>query len=148
MKFVVIRSNIKEAIAAVQRATNENANLPILKNILISATEQGITITATNLEIAITAFISGKVIESGNVTVPAQLLANLLNNLQSDRLNFETKENNVLVKTDNYSASLQGMLADDFPITPKIQDTKHFLEIKGVFLKEAIQQTTVACAIF
>lgn len=144
MKFVVIRSNIREAITAVQRATNENVNLPILKNILIIATDQGITVTATNLEIAITAFISGKVIESGSITIPAQLLSNLLNNLQSDRLNFESKDGNVEIKTDNYSANLQGLLADDFPITPKVQDIKHYFEIKGVFLKEAIQQTTIA----
>jgi DNA polymerase-3 subunit beta len=144
MKFVVIRSNIKEAIIAVQRATNENGNLPILKNILINTSENGIAVTATNLEIAITSFISGKVIEGGSITVPAQLISNLLNNLQSDRLNIESKETNIEIKTDNYNATLQGLSAEDFPITPKIQDIKHFFEIKGVFLKEAIQQTTIA----
>jgi DNA polymerase-3 subunit beta len=144
MKFVSLRSNIKDAIGAVQRAAGENTNLPILKNVIIQATDQGISIAATNLEFAITAVISGKVIESGKVTVPAGLIANLVGNLQSDRLNFESRGDNLEIKTDNYTALLQGMPADDFPITPKIADQKHYLEIKGVFLKEAIQQTTVA----
>ena len=144
MKFVSIRSNIKDAIGAVQRAASENANLPILKNIIINAGDGGISIAATNLEFAITATISGKIIEDGRVTVPAGLIANLIGNLQSDRLNFESRGNNLEIKTDNYNAILQGLPADDFPITPKIADHGHYLEIKGVFLKEAIQQTIVA----
>lgn len=144
MKFISIRSNVKDAINVVQRAASENANLPILKNIIINAGDGGISITATNLEFAITAMVSGKVIEEGRVTVPAGLAANLLGNLQSDRLNFESRGDNLEIKTDNYDATLQGLPADDFPITPKIADHKHHIEIKGVFIKESIQQTIIA----
>ncbi len=144
MKFVSIRSNIKDAIGAVQRATGENVNLPILKNVIIDAKDGGISIAATNLEFAITAIISGKIIESGRITVPAGLMVNLVGSLQSDRLNFESRGDNLEIKTDNYSATLQGLPADDFPITPKIADRGHYLEIKGVFLKEAIQQAAIA----
>ena len=119
MKFVSIRSNIKDGINAVQRAASENTNLPILKNIIINAGDKGISITATNLELAITAMISGKVIEAGRVTVPAGLAANLIGNLQSDRLNFESRGDNLEIKTDNYSAVLQGLPADDFPDHPQ-----------------------------
>ena len=144
MKFVSVRSNVKEAISVVQRAAGENVNLPILRNIIITASDAGISITATNLEFAITAIISGKVIEGGRVTVPAGLIANLIGNLQSDRLNFESRGNNLEVKTDNYTAILQGLPADDFPITPKITNQGNYIETKGLFLKEAIQQTIVA----
>ncbi len=144
MKFVSIRSNIKDAINAVQRAAGENTNLPILKNIIINVGDRGISITATNLELAITATVSGKVLEEGRVTIPAGLTANLIGNLQSDRLNFESRGDNLEIKTDNYTAAIQGLPADDFPITPKIADQNHYLEIKGVFLREAIQQTIVA----
>ena len=46
---------MKNAIAAVQRAASENVNLPILENIIITAGDKGISVTATNLELAITA---------------------------------------------------------------------------------------------
>jgi len=144
MKFVSIRSNIKDAIGAVQRAASENANLPILKNIIINANDGGISVAATNLELAITATISGKIIENGRITVPAALIANLMGGIQSDRLNFESRGDNLEIKTDNYSATLQGLPAEDFPITPKVADRGRYLEIKGVFLREAIQQTAVA----
>jgi DNA polymerase-3 subunit beta len=144
MKFVAIRSNVKEAISTIERAAGENLNLPILKNALIEAGSNGITLTATNLELAITSYVSGKVIESGKITAPLALLSNLITNIQSDRLNFGKKGNTLEIKTDNYNATLQGLAADDFPITPKIKSAEEYLEIKAVLLKEAIQQVVVA----
>ncbi len=144
MKFIVIRSNIKDAISVIEKAVGENTNLPILKNILIEAENNTITFTATNLEIAITHRVAGKVIEDGKITIPLSLFSSLIGNIQSDRLNFEKKENNLEIATDNYSAVINGMPADDFPITPKINNTEGYLEIKSIILKEAIQQISVA----
>ncbi|HVN26540.1 MAG TPA: DNA polymerase III subunit beta [Candidatus Paceibacterota bacterium] len=144
MKFIAIRSNIKEALSVIERATGENQNLPILKNILIETNDKGISFSATNLEIAINHAVVGKVIENGKTTAPLNLLSGVIGSIQSDRLNFEKKGNNIEITTDNYSATINGMPADDFPITPKIKTGGGYLEIKGIFLKEAIQQVTVA----
>ena len=144
MKFIALRSNIKESISIAEKAIGDNINLPILKNIFIEAYEGGVRFIATNLEIAITCNVSGKVIESGKITVPVGLFSNIIANIQSDRLNFEKKGDNLEIKTDNYSALLQGLSADDFPLTPKIKDTKSFIEIKGIFIKEAIGQVMAA----
>jgi DNA polymerase-3 subunit beta len=144
MKFIAIRSNIKDAISVIEKAVGENTNLPILKNILIEAENNSITFSATNLEIAIMHKVAGKVIENGKITVPLSLFSSLIGNIQSDRLNFEKKENNLEIATDNYSAVINGMPADDFPGTPKIKNNESYIEIKAAFLKEAIQQVTVA----
>lgn len=144
MKFIAIRSNIKNAISVIEKAVGENTNLPILKNILIEADNNTITFSATNLEIAISHKVAGKVIENGKITIPLTLFSSLIGNIQSDRLNFEKKENNLEVATDNYNAVINGISADDFPITPKIRNTEGYIEIKNIFLKEAIQQVTVA----
>lgn len=144
MKFIAIRSNIKDAISIIEKATGENQNLPILKNILIEAGEGGILFMATNLEIAIKHYVAGKIIEAGKITAPLALLSGLIGNIQSDRLNFEKKGNDIEIATDNYNATIHGMPADDFPITPKIKGEEGYLEIKGAFLREAIQQVTVA----
>ena len=53
MKLVIIRANLRDGLAAVERATGENQNLPILRNVLIEAEGGRIRLTATNLEIAI-----------------------------------------------------------------------------------------------
>lgn len=144
MKFIAIRSNIKDAISVIEKSAGENTNLPILKNILIEAANNIITFTTTNLETAVSHNVSGKIIEGGKITIPLSLLASLIGNIQSDRLNFEQKGNSLEVATDNYSAVIHGMAAEDFPITPKIKNPESYIEIKSVFFREAIQQTTVA----
>jgi DNA polymerase-3 subunit beta len=144
MKFIAIQSNIKEAISTVAAATGENTNLPILKNVLIKAANGIVDFIATNLEIGTTYHITGKVLEEGSLTVPISLLQNIINNIKSDRLNFETKGAALEIKTDNYSATIQGVSPEDFPPTPKIKNPESYLEIKGVFLKDAIQQVDAA----
>jgi DNA polymerase-3 subunit beta len=144
MKFVVIRSNLKEAINIIERASGDIPHLPILKNVLIKAEGGNIVLVATNLEIAVTANVAGKIIEDGMVTVPLSLFSSLVANLQSDRLNIESKGSLIEVTTDNYSATMQGTPADDFPVKPKIKEMNVWMEIKGVILREAIQQVMVA----
>lgn len=144
MKFVALRSNIKEALAAVEKAVGDNANLPILKNILIEANEGSVVFTATNLEMAISCKVNGKIIEEGKSTPPLSLLLSLINNIQSDRLNFASKENDLEVTTDNYNAVINGLSPEEFPITPTIEHQDRVIVIKGVILKEAIQQVAAA----
>lgn len=144
MKFIALRSGIKEAISIIEKAVGENTNLPILKNILIEARDGVIIFSATNLEIAINHKVAGKVIEDGKVSSPLNLLSSLIGNIQTDRLNFESKNNNLEVTTDNYDAVINGLSPDDFPITPTIKNKEKFITIKGAIIKEAIQQVVVA----
>ena len=144
MKAIVIKGNLKEALGAVERASGENLNLPVLKYARFEATEGKIELTATNLEIAITCFLAGKVIEKGKVNVPIGTFLNLINNLQSERLNLEKKGGQLEIKTDNYEAAIQTLPAEDFPIIPKIKNAEDFLELEAGVFKEALTQVIVA----
>ncbi len=147
MKFVAMRSNLREVLGSIERAAGDIPNLPILRNALIEAKDGRITLTATNLEIGVVAVLAGKVLEGGSVVVPLGLLSGLLSNLQTDRLNIESKEHHIAVTTDNYNATLQGASAKDFPQIPPVENKKEFIGIKGILLKEAIQQVMVAAQV-
>lgn len=140
MKLVIIKSHLKDALAAVAGAIAEHAHLPILKNVFIEARSGKIILAATNLEIAVEYAVLGKVLDPGAITIPCGAFSNIINNLQSERLNLETKSNTLDIKTDNYHATLQGMPSDEFPIIPKVTKTKGTIVIKGVLLKEALAQ--------
>lgn len=144
MKIVAIKGNLKEGLAAVERSCGENLNLPILKNVLLEAANGQVKVTGTNLEIATTYTISGKVLEEGKITAPANLLSGLIGSLSNERLNLEVKNTTLEVKTDNYESSIQGLAADDYPIIPKIKNTETWLEVAGDMLKEALEQTLVS----
>ncbi len=147
MKLVIIKNNLKEGISAVSRAAGENLNLPILKNILLETESGKLKLAATNLELAVSFHASGKIIENGRLTVPLNVFSELINNISSERLNLESRKNILEIKTDNYQASLRGAAADEFPLIPKIKNTKECLEFDSAVLKEALGQVIVASQI-
>ncbi len=140
MNLLVIKSNLKDGLSVVERASSENANLPVLKNTLLEAEENSIKLTATNLELAVRCAVPGKVLEPGRTTLPLSLLLSLVGNLQSERLSLTTKGQNTELKTDNYKATIQGLSPEEFPIIPQIKNKEQVLEIKGAVLKQALGQ--------
>ena len=147
MKIVVLKNNLQEGLSAVGRSIGENLNLPILKNILLKTSSNQLTLSSTNLELAITSSISGKVLEEGLLSIPFDVLFNIVNNLTNERVHLESKGFNLILKTDNYEALLQGVDPQDFPIIPKIKNTKEFIEINSTLFKESITRVVNAAQI-
>ena len=144
MKVVVIKNNLKEGLSAVERAAGENANLPILKNVLLETEDNKLKLTATNLEIATSVYVLGKIIENGKVTVPLGIFSGLITNISSERIDLENKKNVLEIKTDNYQAAIHGISADEFPLIPKVKNLDEYIEIEAEILKEALNQTIIA----
>jgi DNA polymerase III subunit beta len=69
MRVAVTQENLNKALGVVARVAAGRVSLPILSNILITAEKNKISLAATNLEIAITHQISGKVTEEGSLTL-------------------------------------------------------------------------------
>lgn len=144
MKLIVLKNNLKSGLEAVSRAIGSNSNLPIISNVLIKTVDNKVKIIATNLEIAVGATISGKVIEDGSLSVPHDVLLSIVNNLSSERINLEAKNNNLAITTDNYEALIQGIAENEYPIIPKIKDEKEYVEINGSELQEALNKVIIA----
>ena len=147
MKVILFRDNLKDGLSAAEKAVSENSSLPILKNVLLKTTNNKIKLVTTNLELAITKLISGKIIEEGSLTVPFSTFYNIVNNTTHDRINLEKSDNNFVFKTDNYEAKIQGLQEDDFPIIPKLENAENYLEIDPVILKEAVSKVVNAAQI-
>ncbi len=138
MKLVILKKNLKDGLSAVERATAENSNLPILKNVLIKTYNNKIQLSSTNLELAITKLVSGKIVENGSITVPLGTLLSITNNINDERINLEVENNTLTLKTDNYQAVIQGLPEEEFPIIPRIENNKNFLKINSLLFKDAL----------
>lgn len=144
MNLVIIKNNLKSGLAMVDKIAGDGSNLPILKNVLIETYDGRIKLTTTNLELAASSSVACKIIEPGSLTIPVTTLRDLVNNLPSERITIESKKNNLILKTDNYQAVIQGSPADDFPIIPKIKDQNNYIEIQGETLKNSLEQVIVS----
>ncbi len=147
MKAIILKGNLKAALDAVSRMVGDGHPLPILKNILIRAEGGDLKVCSTNLEAAIIKSVPGKIIEEGSVTIPFSVLNSIVNNIQSEKLEIESKKSGISIRADNYEASIQGMSADDYPIIPHVDENGGCLEISGSILKSAIGSVVSAAQI-
>jgi DNA polymerase-3 subunit beta len=144
MNLILIKDKLRDGLQAVSKASDNHQNLPILKNVLIASGDNQIKLSATNLEIAISYKVAGKVLEPGSITVPVETILNLVNNLQSERLSLETKGSVLEIKTDNYQAKIQGIPPEEFPLIPQIQNIEENISLDSGVLREALAQVAVA----
>jgi DNA polymerase-3 subunit beta len=146
MNFSCTQENLAHALALVARVASRNTNLPILQNVLIEASETGIRLAATNLEIGLQVRVRGKVAVPGSFTVPANLLSNYISLLPSERIDCELIGNELDLHTTDHSSRIKGEPAADFPILPTIEKNTCLTLDRAVFM-EVLQQVVVAAAI-
>ena len=145
MKLQVTQENLNRALGSVARVANTRGTLPILANVLIKTSNNRLSISATNLDIAITHYIGAKVANEGSITVPARLMQDFVGSLPAGVINLELKDNKLHVTTDQYQSVVNGIAADDFPVMPAITGGQSWT-IKAPALKKALQQIVFAAS--
>jgi DNA polymerase-3 subunit beta len=143
MKFDCDVKTLAKAMGAVVRAVPNRATLPILGHVLLDATTDGLTLTATDLEVGVRMSIPAKVSETGATTAPAKLLAGVAGELNADRATFALKENRLRISAGRSSTTLRTMDADGFPPGPQPADGEA-IRLPRADLLSAIEQVRVA----
>ena len=145
MKLQVTQENLNRALGSVARVANSRGTLPILANVLIKTSNNRLSISATNLDIAITHYIGAKVSEEGSITVPARLMQDFISNLPSGIITLDLSDTKLNVTTDKYQSVVNGIMADDFPVMPAITKGKKW-SISGKEFKKSLQQVVLAAS--
>ena len=145
MKLQVTQENLNQALNSVARVANSRNTLPILSNVLIKTSNNRLSLSATNLDIAIVHYIGAKISEEGAITVPARLMQDFVGNLPSGVIELELTNTKLKVTTDQYHSVVNGIVADDFPVMPLINEGKTW-KINSTILKKGLQQTVFAAS--
>jgi DNA polymerase-3 subunit beta len=145
MKLQVTQENLNRALGSVARVANSRGTLPILANVLIKTSNNRLSLSATNLDIAITHYIGAKVKDEGSITVPARLMQDFVSSLPDGVIELDLQDTKLHVTTDQYKSVVNGIIADDFPVMPAIKDGKNWT-MKGGLFKKALQQVVFAAS--
>lgn len=145
MKLQVTQENLNRALGSVARVANSRGTLPILANVLIKTTKNRLSLSATNLDIAITHYIGAKVSEIGSITVPARLMQDFVSSLPEGVIKLDLQETKLHVTTDQYQSVVNGIVADDFPVMPAMSDGVTW-KINNNLLKKSLQQVVFAAS--
>ena len=123
MKLTCQQADLSRGLAVVGRAVPTRTTLPITNNVLLATDQHRLKLVATNLEMAISYWITAnKVEEEGAITVPARLLTEFVNSLPNDSINIELapKGKTLSAKCARFEARISGIDAKDFPPVPVV----------------------------
>lgn len=123
MELTVKQQNLAKALNIVSRIANMKTQMAILDNILLRTEGNRLLIASTNLEIATTERIGAKIIKTGDITIPAKVVTEFINNLPDSVINLKVENNRLIIKSENYNSTINGVVADDFPELPTIDET-------------------------
>ena len=146
MKIKVTQEKLSKALNVVSRIAIGKATLPILNNVLIRVSQKKVSLITTNLDMAVEDYLPVSESEDGVITVPAKLLAEFVSNLpKGDNIEITSKDTKVTIKSGQYTSTINGALADDFPELPEIDEKNSVIYKIGVDeFKNSINQVMIA----
>ncbi|MEK7619066.1 MAG: DNA polymerase III subunit beta [Patescibacteria group bacterium] len=122
MKFSCLQENLYRGLQIARSSVGREQSLPILSHILLT-TEKGIlSLTATNLEIAVHATVRGKVETEGSIALDAKTLVEFVSLLPKEKVDLTTSSQGILsIQCGGYSTTLHGLSSEDFPLIPSVE---------------------------
>jgi DNA polymerase III subunit beta len=146
-----IRTTNDKLLGPLQQVTGiveRRHTLPILSNVLITASEGKVDFLATDLEVQITASAQLDGNAEGTITAGARKLYDILRALPVDaEVSLEAKDNRMTVKAGKSRFNLQTLAAADFPRMVEAKDPSKMLTLPQKALRSALQLVQFAMAV-
>ncbi len=120
MKIRVLQENLKTALNYLQKAIPTKPQLPILSSILITATENTLILSATDLYFGVTCICEAAIERDGTIAVPGDIFKQIVSSLSPGDINLELNETNLLVKSGSSTTKLPIQSGKDFPQFPEV----------------------------
>jgi DNA polymerase-3 subunit beta len=118
MKIKADRATLLKALAHVQSVVEKRNTIPILANVKIDAHDTHLTLTATDMEIAVVEEVPASSLADGACTAPAATLYEIVRKLpEGAEVTLEQPggDRPLTLRAGRYSTSLVVLPTDDFP---------------------------------
>ncbi|MCK9519002.1 MAG: DNA polymerase III subunit beta [Dehalococcoidia bacterium] len=147
MKVEVLQENLQRGLAIVGRAVATRSTLPITANVFLGTDKGRLKLAATDLDIALSAWVGAKIDEEGATTVPSRLIGDFVASLPPATVRLEVPERGrqVSLECARNESTINSMDAEDFPRIPEIKDGVS-LSLDPRVLRKAIERVEFAAA--
>ena len=144
MEISVSRQELLRELTATQSVVERKTTIPILSNFLLEASEDRLTITATDLDQSIKTSCAAKVKKPGSCTIPARKLYDYIKLLPEGDISIKLMENHwVQIRSGRSNTKMVGMARANFPQVPEFPETS-LTRIPAASLKGMINKTIFA----
>jgi DNA polymerase-3 subunit beta len=146
MKFACTQENLVQGLSIVSHITGKNINLPVLGNVLLKTDGGNMRLSATNLELAVSTLVRGKVDVEGEYTIPAKLFQDFVSLLPQGKVEVELVEEGLRITSGGQETTIRGLPAQEFPLIPKLTKSEG-VTFSSTDLKRTIGQVAFAVSL-
>ena len=149
MKIRILKHDLNESIQHVSKAISSRTTIPILTGIKLEVNFQGMTLTASDTDISIQAFIPAEdkekqivqVERPGSVVLPAKFFVEIIKKLPSEEIEMEVQDGfQTFIRSGATDIQMVGLDPEEFPVLPSVEENQ-VISIPGDLLKNMIRQT-------
>jgi DNA polymerase III subunit beta len=147
MDITVSQSSLHHALRVASRAVPARPVLPVLQHFVLEAGPAGLTVTATDTEVAIVSTTAAEATAPGRIAVTARLLDDFVAQLPSEsvRLSLAKDRPRLEVRCGRFSAGFATADAGEFPALPDVTGGTA-LDLDATRLRDALQRVVFAAA--
>ncbi len=146
MKFKADRATLLKALAHVQSVVEKRNTIPILANVMIAAKDVRLTLTATDMEIAVVEDVPATSVQDGACTAPAATLYEIVRKLPEGaevQLEQSGGDAQLTLRSGRFATSLVVLPTDDFP-SMTAGTLPHRFAVPALALRGLIDRTRFA----
>ncbi|HEY9848683.1 MAG TPA: DNA polymerase III subunit beta [Leptolyngbyaceae cyanobacterium] len=148
MKFICEQNDLSTNLSLVSRAVPSRPTHPVLANVLLTADPetQRVSLTAFDLSLGIRTSFPAQVESSGEITLPAKLLNDIVSRLPGGQITVDDEAGEFVATITATSGRYQvrGMGAEEYPELPAIEDDGQTFYLPPDTLIEGLHGTLFA----
>ena len=146
MKLTIERASLLRSLGHVQSVVERRNTIPILSNVLLETGEGNLSLTATDLDLAIVESVPASVETPGAITTSAHTLYDIVRKLPEGsqvEIAFSGDDARLIVSAGRSRFQLACLPKDDFPVM-SAGDLPHRFSLTAKDLKRLIDKTRFA----
>lgn len=144
MKFEANKDVFSEAISFAVKLLPQRTTLPILSGVLITADDDGVTISSFDYEVSAKTTIAADVSQQGTILVSGRLLAEIAQRLPDSSVALELVQGSVSVRSGSAKFSLATMPVEEYPKLPDVEGVSG--SVAGADFADAVSQVSPAAS--
>lgn len=148
MKFSIQRETLLKPLQTIVGVVERRQTLPVLSNILLAVSPEGLSMTATDLEVEMIAKVALENAEPGDITIPARKIVDICRALPEGamvEIALSADKDRVSVRSGKSRFNLTTLPVSDFPSVDEMTAQFSF-NLPQRVLKRLIEKTNFAMA--
>ncbi|MCV7206057.1 DNA polymerase III subunit beta [Mycolicibacterium peregrinum] len=142
LKFRVVREDFADAVAWVARNLPTRPTIPVLAGVLLTGTDDGLTISGFDYEVSAEVRVSAEIASPGSVLVSGRLLSDITKALPAKPVELSVEGTRVALTCGSARFSLPTLAVEDYPALPTLPEETGV--VSSDLFAEAIGQVAVA----